>query len=1052
MLILREPRTTASIPLGNLVVSNPTNRRRRVMLHGCIPLAAADNVLAGQPVTAILPGTGRNELAQVTPNWTVPYAGSKQKNLRVMFPAILNPNDNDMRIRMERSGIGLGNFFQMRGNVLTGMESLGIRFFCGPRATHYVDIKTAGALPAPIRDGNRSRTYVFTGRIYEPSHEPSLRTQAHARVEIECFDDEDYAEIRTKWVICDPRVDEPDGMVRSTWSDSDTEVGFEFIIGNQNLVQPVPWAPEQTVVSLAYQTDRWRWVQDARLTVNTTVCNDVLPWGLVGRASGVLLFKGATGTLGDQLRDDSLAAWQEWPDPISTVSDQWNAKASGAWFIPHIPRPFKRHEHFDQNRDFTYVRNRLRDQVRVYMRKPTNAGRAYLWDRGVGAVNYLQTQYGVDSTGMDDGWVKCPHWESMAYLVPDIGSMARRWLLAVGSPHEFINADGSKVTALNNANLQIEVGSPGLRLGNGDLLGKTRLQSWRQNPNGWLLRSPIAGTPIINGKDRAHYENGAPFAHCAIFGDWDMRDLCETLAYTRIMGEWSNAAWNTGVGDQPRAFARGFTNQGWASWIFGADSAWETQLNGYKTVRMDPLHATAETRFGIADRAQRRYATPMVLQRGSFVGPVRVDLELHEYGRWWEDVHAIMGLIAMSRHLVPLYPSLSWISDTLGQYMGSHIYSCPRSVSADGRVEWTVFRPDDNNQPLTIYEPAAAVAIPAPGIGALSQTQWEQNNWSICNYQSGGQCSTANTGFARLGTPNNGTGTFCLPANDWLYNGFGANGNPRLVRYAYDSHQGRTENPRDIDEDVFLWLTRFGVSGAFAEWLHVPTNVTTRANIGFAPSGVAMLSDGRLIVTRQGSSAVSIVDRAAGVVQTINPNPAANWSGVSAQRDKVTLLDGYDPNQTRFALPMYETNATLSPMVPYPWLFPGFEYSDVRGIAYDPTYDSYMVCAYRNGRTKIWLVPLTGGEAVLNTTISTHEDFDTQPQSIAISQDGKLLAMGRSDGTVWLHTRALGGYWSHPRLRVQRGGWVTFTRHNREDDALRLVSISVAGQIVESEV
>lgn len=1054
MMLLREPRTAASLALGALSIANPTARRRRLMLSANIPLAQSDGIQPSDPITAILPGTGRNELAQVEPDVLVPYADEAQKCIRVMFPVVIDAGQNDMRVDVQRSGAGIAGPFVVQPNVQLGFEALGVRFFCGPSATHFVDLKIPGApLPTPIQ-GIRSRRYTWTARVYEPAHAPTLRTEWHATVEIEILDGQDYAEFWVKAVNCDPRVTDPNGMDRSAWSDADTELGFEFIVPNQNLAQPVPFAPEQCVVSLAYATDRWRWVMDSRLSFNGQIVNQVLPWGIRAAAEGVILFRGQTGSLGEQLRDDSLQAWIDWPSPIEAVSDQWRSKPT-AWVVPHVRRPYKHHEHFDQNRDYNYVRDRLRTQTREVIREAPSNGRPYLWGRGSSAADRFTHKLGVDTTGDDFGWTRTALWESMAYMLPDMLVAARRWVPAWGSPIEFLNADGTKVTGLNEPNLNIEVLAPGQRLGNGTLLGKSAQPAWRGNQNIGLLRLPITGTPVVTGKDRAHFEFGMPFALAALSPSRLVRDFAHTIAYTTTLGNWMPTAWTNGVTDQPRAFGRGITMFGWASWVFGSDPAWVTRLDQFRTQRLEVAEVAARAAFGVAPRDQRRYRMVTIQQRNQFGGAAsRVDLTNYDYGRWWEDAHGVLGAIAINHHMVPRSATLNPWAQILDDYLATHIYVMPRGVDANGRVEWTVRRPASATtppQPPTIYQPMLCAAVLGTNLDFLTQQQFEDNNWTQCGNENA-SCGTANSGFVKFGDPGGSADQFCMVANGWISLGYGASDQTRLVRYAYDHDVGRFGIVSPINRDVYFWLTR-QIWSPFADHLHVPTSQTLRANIGFTPTGVAMLSNGRLAVTRQDSPVVSIVDIANGVVQTLTPRTTANWSGVVAHDTKVLLLNGYDPNLNRVTRWFWSTDEQINgPGGGITWVLDTIEGRDFRGAAYDPITQSYLSCGYRLGRTTIWRVPLTGGPSMIDPTIFPHEDFDTQPQSIAISQDGKLLAMGRTDGTVWLHTRALGGYWSQPRLRVQRGGWVTFTRHNREDDALRLVSISEAGQIVESEV
>lgn len=1052
MLLLREPRTPVSTALGALSIANPTARRRQLMLSAHIPLAQADAFQPSDPVTALVPGTGRNELAQVEPDVLVPYGNNAQKCVRVMFPLVIDAGQNDMRVDVQRSGAGLAGPFVVQPNVQQGLEALGVRFFCGPRATHFVDLKVAGAaLPSPIQ-GVRSRRYTWTARLYEPSHAPSLRTEWHATFDMEVLDGQDYAEFLVKAVNCDPRVTDPNGMDRTPWADADTELGFEFLVPTQTLAQPVPFAPEQCVVSLAYATDRWRWVMDSRLSFSGQIVNQVLPWGIRAAAEGVILFRGQTGTLGDQLRDDSLQAWIDWPSPIEAMSDQWRPKAT-AWVVPHVRRPYKRHEHFDQTRDYAYVRDRLRTQTREVIREAPSNGRPYLWGRGSAAAERFTHKLGVDTTGADDGWTRTPLWEAMAYMLPDMLVAARRWVPAWGSPIEFLNTDGTKVTGLNEPNLNIEVLAPGLRLGNGTLLGKSTQPAWRGNQNIGLLRLPITGTPVITGKDRAHFEFGMPFALAALSPSRLARDFAHTIAYTSTLGNWMPTAWTNGVTDQPRAFARGITMHGWAAWVFGADSAWVTRLDQFRTQRLEAAETAARATFGVAPRIQRRYRMVTIQQRNQFGGvSSRVDLTNYDYGRWWEDSNGVLGVLALNHHMVPRSPTLAPWGQILDDYRASHIYSMPRGVDANGRVEWTVRRPASPTtppQPPTIYQPTLCAAVLGTNLELLTQQQFEDNNWTQCGNENA-SCGTANSGFVKLGDPGASADSFCTVANGWIAFGYGASGETRLVRYAFDHDVGRFGIVSPINRDVYFWLTR-QVWSPFADHLHVPTSQTLRANIGTQPTGIATLPDGRWAITRAGQTNV-LLQQANGGSVTTNPSLAVAWSGVCAHGDVVTLLDGYDPSLSRASYTLLTTSPTFGGGTPSTFTFSDGQRRDVRGITYDPNTSTYLTAGYRDGRTSVWSVPLNGGVATPAAGLHISEDFDQQCQSIAVLGDGRLLAMGLSDGRVWLHSRAIGGYWSQPRLQVTRGGWVTFTRHGREDDALRMVTITQAGQIAESEV
>ncbi len=1041
----------------------------------CLPFNERDLFTANDPITVLDPGTGRDERCQVEADWLTPYADGVQRGVRVTFPAVVDPGTRTT-FEFRRGDTGAAPAFAARPNVIAGLVATGLTFFAGPRATHFVRFKAAGEpLPTPVYLGARSVVYRWFARIYQPAHAPTLRTQMWCELDIEVFHDEDYAEFSTRWGCCDPRVDEPDGFNRSGFSDADTQVGFEFAIQSPTVCQPVPFFPEQCVVSLTHDGARWRWVQDQRNRYQGQILNDILPWGICAQARGVLLFRGTNGTIGEPLRDASLQAFLSLPEPVFAIANTWGIRDEAYGPVGTLPRPFKRHEHYDRTRDYDYVRGKLELEARTLAEGSSPSDFPYIWYKDNAVGMSIHQQYGSTSTGTHGSWQKLPHYPACAYAVPGLGLYVEKFMQAFAAPFAFREADGRLVTVFEHPELDVDRMSPGRTGGRGDMLGKTADQAWRLSQTSWLIRSPanIGGAigPANEGTAESHFDQPFPFVQAAVFGSRNMRRFAESLTYFSILGGWQPTEWSLGRTGQPRGLQRGGIMHSWALWMFGADTrladrCYDSLYTHYYARAVSDTNA----QFGL--QANRLVKTPNIISPNASAGPDRVELRNYPYFRPWEDglgVGAWYGIARLGTHQRP--ELAIWKTVAKDFATDAYRYGTPTEVDASGRILYRYLRPHANGAGGSIYEPGAAVAIGAnQGNRALLRTEMQQNNWELCSGQSG-NCTASNDGFMRLGTPGAGTTSFTMGAAAYILELEGGVGDVMLTRYVQQLFTTRAGIPGGWTPQ-FTWLTGEAKWPIAFETVIFGAQRTrgampVRRGKGSSMSRLEGQLDHAWVVTDDDTALRRINIATGQVLATVTPSVApagGRWSDIHCMRygeeDMLCVLDGRDTGfnrgSYRFAYTREQTPTTG-------WQTVAFTFGDglsrtCSGIAWDPNLGGWLIIARRpaagsEGDVSIWRVPIAGGVAERDSD-RTVLDVDFA-EGVDVLEDGRLMAVTRVDGTVDVYAYAKGGYWGSPRNQytLPSGTSVAcFTRHRRFDDSLRLIMVGDGGSFYEVEI
>ena len=198
---------------------------------------------------------------------------------------------------------------------------------------------------------------------------------------------------------------------------------------------------------------------------------------------------------------------------------------------------------------------------------------------------------------------------------------------------------------------------------------------------------------------------------------------------------------------------------------------------------------------------------------------------------------------------------------------------------------------------------------------------------------------------------------------------------------------------------------------------------------------------------------------------TPNVTPAGGrWStvhcaGIDGQ-DILCLLDGSDAgfNRSSYKLAYASESAPEVGWQSVPFSFADGRSRDCTGLTWDPNNRHWILLARRpgtgnEGDASIWRLPLAGGTAVRDND-RTVIDVDTA-QGIDIHQSGVLMAVTRTDGNVVLYAYSKGGYWGSPRTKylLPSGTHIAcFTRHARQDDALRMVMLGDGGSFWDVEL
>jgi hypothetical protein len=323
----------------------------------------------------------------------------------------------------------------------------------------------------------------------------------------------------------------------------------------------------------------------------------------------------------------------------------------------------------------------------------------------------------------------------------------------------------------------------------------------------------------------------------------------------------------------------------------------------------------------------------------------------------------------------------------------------------------------------------------------------------------------------RLGTPGAGTGSFTTTAAAYILELDGAAGDVLLTRYVPEMFTSRAGLPGGVTPQ-FTWLT--GEARWPIAFEHVIFGRDVRARGAMPISNPSGASISRLL--GQGDQAWIVSDDDAKlyrvgvgtgqVTQDLTPSvtPHGNrWSSVQCIGangfDLICLLDGSDPGLNRQSYQI----AYAPEQAPAAWQTVQFTFADGRAractsFAFDVNVNEWLILARRpaagnEGDVSIWRVSLEGGVAARDDAY-TVIDVD-RAHKIDILGDGRLMMITRTDGAVEAYAFARGGYWGSRRTKFDPPAGTTitcFTRHIREDDALRMVMLGNNGSFHEVEI
>lgn len=1043
--------------LGTATVENRTPFRRRVMQVVTLPLKDSDGYRMGDPVTVANPGTGQDERAQVE-SWAMRYPSGNERVIRLTYPAVLAASSLRTQHSFSVSGGGADPTPALQTHVIQALAQLRFRFLCGPKETHYVEW-LATDNPAVVYSGRRSVIYRWFRRVYEPPHAPTLRTQFWVEVDMELFYGEDYATVHARFGYCDPRLTDH-GENRDSLSDADTEIGFYISPGSsQHWAHPVPLYQDQSVRSLAWEPGaaRWKWVIDKRTqgTFGGPV-NRFIPWGCMASVKAVVLFRGATGTIGDTLRDDSMRAWYQGGEIPFThaIADTWIEKQEAYGPTGQLmPRP-KRHQHWDRNRDATYVRQALENEALVFYANKSNVAGGNLW------YTYSETAqvYGSidgNSPGNHASWGSQLHaYAALAYSVPGIGHFVERNFMQHPWVWFYREVDGSVVSAANHPNMIIDRGAPGelMRGVLGDMLGKTSLQQWRSTAASFLIVAENTGSAYL-APDIAHWECSGVTSFPVIFGDRGVRRIAEHLAYTTHLGYWQPLASRRGSTGEARGFGRGgLSMASWFLWIFGSDILLAQRA---AEVLYDHYFVPARERED-AQFPNRVIKTHNVYAADGGAGPNRVALRFHRYFRPWEDTTALVGAVGIARLISHLYPTQGAGFAYIARTTASDVlrYGSPRVVDETTGVVSYVATPDF----------VAAAAAFLDGTRHLTAAEIGSHNYQLCAYngQNNGDCTEMLDGYMLLRSTS---GVFTHALAWWVLSD--AIGSQDLILHRYVRDEVKVwDYSRPNTNRHMQWLIEQGRHGAigYQDRLALGT-ATSRGTFGVTPSDISISIDtaDSLWLTGPATGQLRRMLRSNGsITATIDPpgtGPTAGWTGVACYRDggqaMLALLDGNDPSLNRATYKvtvMREATPTVLHQTTT-FTYPGGTKRDGRAIAWDPSVGAWLVLA-RDALSvqTLWLV-YPGSTVAVQYTGALIDLAGVE--SIAIDRDGKLLAMCDAASTIHVYGRGDGGIWGVPRsitTTITSARYCAFTDHARTDDAQRLVTTSVGTPVKETEI
>lgn len=1050
MIRVNSNQATTVTPLGSSVIENRSTFSRRVMQSVTIPLTQADNFRLGEPVTVLDSGTGQAERCQVE-RWLAPFPNGAEKLIRVRYPAVLPPNNLRIAHTFERSTTGAQAPFTIYPATLVALQNMRIEFFCGPKATHRVVVYEPGRTPTQVvRDGDRVKTWRFFSRVYEPPQAPTLRTQVWAEVEIDVFSDSNCMACRVSWGVDDPRIDAY-SFDRTSFTDEETETGFDFVAPWDNWAIPQPLMPASNVQSITWLGDRWRWIWDRR-TRNTggAVLNDTLPWGAFLHAD-VMLLCAAGETVQQRLND--IAAWQQAPLVTQGMSDQWYQKPAAYEAIGRMPRRQKAHEHW-QNRDAAFVRNALEAEFTAL--RDVDGTRYcqsnYAWNHKANSfVERIWHQNDGQTGGLHEWWNKNPCIAAVHYNVPGMAHYVRRALYTCPWSYSgYREIDGRELSCLDHPLMGNNRGQPfGL-----DRHGKSSPPV--STPR---LRDPISAGSMIGG-DSAHFESGWPGVHSAVFGCDGTRKIWRTWLYGPLhLGNWNLDPSRQGAVGEMRSWARGTTQWARAIHSFHDDRRLVDRCaDGFLAHNILPSMATTDLQF------PGRVSQTVWVDVPRREGQSRVNLANFRFYRPWEIGHAASecAIADLASHI---RPELEWFrAHARANARDIFRYGSPRICDEEtGQVLFTFLRQG-------IYEPAQAVAMGANGTRQLNQAEMSDNNWTRCALVNGqGECGDppTNDGYMRLGTPGGGGTTSFTTAIGWLvHDGPLALGDPVLTRYAEQGTFRRTVAPSGnshaywLEKDLFKWN-----AGRADDVVQGPA--TQRGSHGQVLSGMAaaqsvaanvwVLQPNTPLLARRSITTGAIAE-GQNYTGTIAANNLCTLSlgGVGF----VALLDGLGSGRTSFRI-YVTTEAAIFANTVADWTFTlGGVAANVRAIAWAPQLASFIVSAdLDTGGASLWSVGVNGG-------VATRLSLPVQPTSsgkiiidlvsiahIASTADGRLLTLSDAAGNrhtyVWNDDSQL---WGCPRHRFQGDTWCSYSVHGRDDDLLRIYTATDLGTFWEHAI
>lgn len=1050
--ILNEPPPVAAVALGTSTTSHRGPVAARRMARVTIPLLDSDNFRLGDPVTVLDSGTGQAERCQVE-SWAMPWPSGNEKVIRVHYPAVLPANNTRIQHTFERSSNSAAPSFVWHPSVLDAWNRMGMQFFFGPKATHWVQLQN----PTLVVNGERAKRYRFFSRLYEPAHAPTLRTQYWVEVYIWVFSGMPYMLGHVHWGVDDPRVNW-DGEERAGLPDVDTEVGMDLLGPYQGLAQLQTVQPHTNTQSLTWLGDRWRWIWDRRTFSNDpalTELNHRIPWGAALKAQFVVLCDNGTLTQADL---DSLQSWRQVPFYHPAKSNSWLTKQA-CWPGRAIMRRRKPHE-TPQNLRADQVRQRLETEAWTVAqaRSVRGNGAMYAWDHMVGHRDRAWHQPDGQSPGAHAYWRKQPFLGAILHDVCDVFHAHQAGTYICPFFYTYKKEDGTFLSAMDHPEIRNNRGNPFIFDGGGYAHGKQfslngwstgALPRWTSARFANLLRYPTtvsAQVVGLVGADNAHHENAQLFIGAALWGDDGVMETAYMIA-VMFHASGSYAERPRGVGEV-RNWSRSVRMWMLSIWLLGGK---EPRLIDFCAERfyarrtrwsMDGLDATWPG---------RKVKTVTIEAPTGNAPPTTVSLNRYYHWRPWELVHmadAEHMLSELTRHM---RPEMAWFEQ--------HAREVAESVLRYGSM---ILVNEETGQ--TIFEVvtfrgvrgvAMAIAIVDGATRQLSLTELQDNNATRCNWPPTGSpdCPDAINGYMKV--PYYGDSAAFSRALQWMaLDGPLSVGDVTLSRYVPDNE---TTGVTPLEPGTTPWL----------DWYdHGHRWVAHRVDIVNQSAATQL---GNHNVNLRGMAASQITARN---VWSIQPDQS-----LVARRnvDTGALIEGQNPtpwmaeptNLATFTLGgtafvallksagiantghriLITPESGLFASVAADWTFtlPGGDVADIRAICWAPQLARFVICGHSLTGATVWTLGIADRLArrvsLFGTPKAQAQIIVDLPQieHATATPDGVLMVLSGAGGQrhayIW-NKESL--HWGCPRHKFTGDTWCALSAHGRDDDNLRI--------------